>query len=133
MLREVQEELLRVFESEKEVLVAYIFGSHARGYVESESDYDIGILLSKTPESLLEYYLHLINKLSRILGDRVDLVILNTAPPTLIYQVIKYGKAIYIRDERARITFEAKATSEYLDFSRALMRYYECLIRQIQE
>ncbi|MCX8193604.1 MAG: nucleotidyltransferase domain-containing protein [Nitrososphaeria archaeon] len=128
MLGEIQEKLLKILESEEVIVVAYIFGSLARGYVKPESDYDIGILLSKIPENLLDYYLHLINRLSHILGDRVDLLILNNAPPTLIYQVIKYGKAIYVRDERARITFEAKATSEYLDFSRALKRYYECLM-----
>jgi len=49
----------------------------------------------------------------------------------LKHQVIKYGKIVYTRNEKERITFEARAESEYLDFSRALRRHDECLIKQI--
>lgn len=124
--------LAELFKSEEKILVAYIFGSRAKGSAISKSDYDIAVLLSETPQRLLDYYLHLINKLTEVLGDNVDLIILNTAPPMLKYQVIKNGRAIYIRNERARITFEARAIGEYLDFSRALRRYNECLMERIR-
>jgi hypothetical protein len=45
--------------------------------------------------------------------------------------VIKHGKIIYSQNEEARITFEARAQSEYLDFSRAIARYNECFMKQI--
>jgi len=95
------------------------------------SDVDIAILLSETPKNLFEYYLCMVNKLSGIVGDNLDLIILNTAPPMLKHQIIKYGKIIYTRDEKERIKFEARAESDYLDFSRALRRYDECLIKKI--
>lgn len=95
------------------------------------SDIDVAILLSETPKNLLEYHLYLVNKLSEILGNNLDLIVLNTAPPMLKHQIIKYGKIIYSRDEQERIIFEARAESEYLDFSRALRRYDEYLIKQI--
>ncbi|MGB9660257.1 MAG: type VII toxin-antitoxin system MntA family adenylyltransferase antitoxin [Nitrososphaerales archaeon] len=131
MQREILEALTRFFRSEDKISVAYLFGSHARKVNTSMSDVDIAVLLSETPKNLLEYHLYLINKLSEILRKDVDLIILNTAPPMLRHQVIKHGKVIYSRNEKARIIFEAKAESEYLDFSRAIRRYDECLIKQV--
>ncbi len=123
--------LAKLFEGEEKVLVAYVFGSYAKGVATPRSDFDIAVLLSETPQRLLDYYLHLINRLSEVLGDSIDLVILNVVPPALKHQVIRYGKPIYIRDEQARIVFEARAISEYLDFARILKRYDECLMRRI--
>jgi len=97
----------------------------------TESDIDIAVLLSETPQKMLEYYLHLVDELSQVLGNEVDLIILNTASPLLKHQTIKHGKVVYCRDEKARIEFEARAQDEYLDFSRAIARYEECLMKQV--
>ena len=131
MQKEDIEALKRVFEDDEKIVAAYLFGSKARETDVKGSDIDIAVLLSSTPEDLLDYYLNLLNKLSEILGDKLDLIILNTAPPLLKHQVIKRGKLIYARSERSRIIFEASAQCEYLDFKRAMERYYECLIKQI--
>jgi len=131
MQKEIMEALRKIFKSEEKISVAYLFGSHAKKLNTSISDVDIAILLSETPKNLFEYYLYMVNKLSGIVGDNLDLIILNTAPPMLKHQIIKYGKIIYTRDEKERIKFEARAESEYLDFSRALRRYDECLIKKI--
>jgi hypothetical protein len=72
-----------------------------------------------------------LDKLSEILENDVDLIILNTSSPLLKYQVIKHGKIIYSQNEEARIIFEVKAQREYLDFSRAIARYKECFMKQI--
>lgn len=130
MQKEIPEDLRTFLRSEKKVLVAYLFGSHAKKTHTTKSDIDIALLLSETPEKLLEYYLYLVNKLSKILENEVDLIILNTSPPLLKHQVIKHGKILYSRNERARITFEARAQSEYLDFGIAMARYDECFMKQ---
>lgn len=131
MQKEDIEALKKVFEDDERILAAYLFGSKARENDVKGSDIDIAVLLSSIPEDLLDYYLHLLNKLSEILGDKLDLIILNTAPPLLKHQVIKRGKLIYARSQRSRIIFEAFAQCEYLDFKRAIERYDECLIKQI--
>ena len=123
--------LAMLFESEKRVLVAYLFGSYARGLETPRSDVDIAVLLSEVPERPLEYYLHLEHELAKVLEMDVDLVFLNDAPPLLKYQVIKYGKLLFSRDERVRVMFEAKSLCEYLDFSRVLRRYDECFMKRI--
>jgi len=129
--KQANEDLETFFDKQDRVLVAYMFGSYARGRQTSRSDMDVAILLSETPEKMLEYYLHLIDGLSKISGNDVDLIILNRAPPLLRHQVIKHGKLVYCRDEKSRIEFEARAEDEYLDFSRAVARYDECLMKEI--
>jgi predicted nucleotidyltransferase len=57
MREEVIEALRRVFDDDERVLVAYIFGSKARGTDMESSDVDIAVLLSSSPENLLDYYL----------------------------------------------------------------------------
>jgi len=130
-LEDKVERLVTLFENEKNILVAYLFGSYARGYETLQSDVDIAVLLSEVPEKLLEYYLHLERKLAEALEKDVDLVFLNDASPLLKYQVIKYGRLLFSRNERVRVTFEAKSLCEYLDFSRALKRYDECFMKRI--
>ena len=125
--------LAMLFESEKRVLVAYLFGSYARGLETPRSDVDIAVLLSEVPERPLEYYLYLERELAKVLEMDVDLVFLNEAPPLLKYQVIKYGRLLFSRDERVRVMFEAKSLCEYLDFSRVLRRYDECFMRRVLE
>lgn len=131
MRDEILKDLITFLRGEKRVSVAYLFGSYAKKTRTADSDIDIAVLLSETPKKTLEYYLHLVNELSKILGNEVDLIILNASPPPLKHQAIKYGKIVYSRHEGERITFEARAQNEYLDFSRALTRYNECLINQI--
>jgi len=131
MRNDIPEDLTALLRKEKKVIVAYLFGSYAKKTHTRRSDIDIAILLSETPKKLLEYYLYLMNKLSKILGNEVDLIILNTSPPLLKHQVIKHGKIVYSQSEEARIAFEARAQSEYLDFSRAIERYNKCFTKQI--
>jgi len=130
-LEDEVKKLAMLFEGEERVLVAYLFGSYARGLETPRSDVDIAVLLSEVPERPLEYYMSLELRLAEAFGRDVDLVFLNDAPPLLKYQVIKYGRLLFSRDERVRVMFEAKSLCEYLDFSRALKRYDECFMRRI--
>jgi predicted nucleotidyltransferase len=125
------EALTVVFEKDSMIQVAYLFGSRCKGTNVPESDIDVAVLLAELPDEMLDYYLDLIGRLSEVLGDNVDLVVLNAAPPLLRHQVISCGKVIYSRDERARVEFEARAEREYLDFSRFKERYDERMMEEL--
>lgn len=120
-----------MFEDDVRILVAYLFGSRPRGLHTSESDIDIAVLLSERPPDMLDYYLDLMDRISGVLGDSVDLVVLNTASPLLKHQVTTYGKVLYSREEKSRVEFEAKAGKEYMDFNRRRARYDEALIEEV--
>ena len=122
---------VKAFEEDPRIQVAYLYGSRSKGNQTTLSDIDIAVLLSELPENMLDYHLDLMDRISKVMGDDVDLVILNTAPPLLRYQVIKHGTVLYSREEKTRVEFEAKATGEYLDFSRRRKRYDEGLMEEI--
>lgn len=109
----------QTFAGEQDVLLAYLFGSRARGNAGPLSDVDIGVLLTASHQDCgigSERHLALFRLVSSTLAtDEIDLVILNTAPVTLRYRVIVEGKVLFCRDDRKRILFEVETAGRYLD------------------
>jgi uncharacterized protein len=102
------------------VLVAYLFGSRADGRERTQSDYDVGVLLQEnlTREERSHWQLELIGRLMDAHhADRIDLVILNGAPPLLCYEVIRRRHVLFNRDDEARVTFEVRALQEWFDWA----------------
>jgi predicted nucleotidyltransferase len=95
-----------------EVTLAFIFGSFIGGRMSEESDIDLAILFKKAPD--LNNYMELKEKLSDSLKREVDLIILNTAPPIIKFQILKQG-LIFKQDERAYSDFFIQTIKEYDD------------------
>ncbi|GGI69781.1 hypothetical protein GCM10007112_03460 [Vulcanisaeta souniana JCM 11219] len=92
------ESLVRVF-TKYGVLLAFLFGSRARGDVREDSDYDVAVLMRD--QSNYEKMVSLIRDLAQVLGapaDKVDLVDLSKAPNELVYVVLRDGVLIYSAD-----------------------------------
>jgi hypothetical protein len=58
----------------------------------------------------------LVADLERAAGRRVDLILLDEAPPGLAYRVFQDGITLFERDHRAFTERKARAILEYLDF-----------------
>lgn len=107
------EAIRRVVESRADVRLAYVFGSAARDQARASSDVDIAVLLEPLPAPAdLD---RLATDLETVAGRRVDLVVLNTAPPLLAHEVIKTGQRLTCRSEAERVRFETHAAARYLD------------------
>ena len=108
---------------QKHVKLAYLFGSVAEGKEGKLSDVDIAVFLDESlskPERF-NLQLKLISGLTSILKtDRVDLVIMNDAPLSLNYEIIKANHPLVVRNKREKIEFEHGILFRYLD-----RRYYE--------
>lgn len=99
---------------------AYLFGSLASGNAGALSDIDIAVFFDDTitdgrgltysPECELS------SDLEQILGQPVDLAVLNTASVFLRYQVLKKGELLFCRSEKERIQFHEETIRSYLDF-----------------
>ena len=116
-------ELLKILEGQKYIKLTYLFGSVANGKEGKLSDVDIAVLLddSLSKKERFDLQLKLIGDLSAILKtNNLDLIIMNDAPLSLRYEIIKANYPLFIRNEAERIDFEAKILSAYLD-----RRYYE--------
>lgn len=112
----------------EDVLVAYVFGSTAKGKEHVFSDIDVAILLK---EPSLNKTMRIHSLLTELLGDRVDTLILNFAPPLLKYNVVKNGIRVLSRDEEARVSFEARALSEGLDEGFQIQKVRETIARRL--
>lgn len=107
-------------EPRNEILEAYLFGSTALGSPHADSDVDLAVYLADEPQvvsSSFGYAADLAATLMRALSlPRVDVVILNEAPPLLYHRVLRDGVRILSRDRRATTTRAGRALSRYCDY-----------------
>jgi predicted nucleotidyltransferase len=112
-------ELKPIFEQEPSIVLAYLFGSHARGQANSLSDVDVAVFLDGQPDNDLCFEVRL-NMTGRLMDhlhtNNVDVAILNQAPLALRYRVVRDGRLLFCRDNDAHIAFTAQTVSRYLDF-----------------
>ena len=105
--------------------LVYLFGSQATGRAGPMSDYDLGVLIARdaNQDQIQAEFSH---ELACVLNtDRIDVVVLNSAPIELTYAVIAQGERLYERDMFTRVEFEADTMSrygDYLPFLRALRK-----------
>ena len=102
-----------------EILEAYLFGSMATGATHPHSDVDVAVFLAdeRPMGSAFGYASDLAAVLMAALStNRVDVVVLNDAPPLLYHRVLRDGQRILSRDLRATTTREGCALSRYCDY-----------------
>ncbi len=132
---ELTAKLRGVLEAHKDVVVAYLFGSAARGELRPSSDVDVAVLISQAaePDSREATRASLQTSLQADLQEAahrpVDLVILNHASPDLIHRVLRDGVLLIERDRSARIRFEVRSRNDYFDVLPFLTRYREAALR----
>ncbi len=107
-----------------DLVAAYVFGSEGRGAAGPGSDVDVAILLGRQPARTLSGQPYeLAAELAELLGRRVDLVVLDSAPPDLAHRVLRDGIIVLDRDRAARLRFEVAARNAYFDLKPFLERY----------
>ena len=127
--------LASALSAEPDVVVAYLFGSVARGQARPDSDLDVAVLLDPEPIGVarIERQLDLMALLEPHTDREGQITLLNQAPPLLAYQVIKDGVRLCERDASARITFEVNTMKRYFDIQPMLAYQQEILFRNIKE
>jgi len=128
----VEERLRTYFEKEPSVSMAFLFGSRARGIERKGSDWDIGIYFRPQEyletETDIEYpeELRIWSDLIDILQtDDIDLIILNRAGSHLVYEVLRKGISLVIKDRNLYIDLLLKTSYEALDWWDFVKDYYE--------
>lgn len=120
---------------QSDVLVAYLFGSLARGQALPSSDVDVAVLIQPELdlEQSVELQLQLEMDLERLSQRPVQVTILNRATPFLAYQVIKEGLLIYERNKPERIAFQVYTLKIYFDLQPRLESLSQAAIKRIKE
>ncbi|GFN21817.1 hypothetical protein TAMC210_01330 [Thermanaeromonas sp. C210] len=86
----LENHLRELLASRPEIVFAFIFGSYARGTANNLSDVDIAIYVDQThmpPPGPYGYISNLVVELQQQLRRRVDIVVLNEAPPVLRFHI----------------------------------------------
>ena len=118
--------LRRAFKGrERGVAAVYLFGSVARGESHAGSDLDIAVVLEPAPErgTYESLRLDLRAELESELGQEIDFVVLNHAPPDLTHRVLRDSVLVIEPDPSARVRFEVRARNEYWDIKPYLDEY----------
>jgi len=111
----IEEKIKGALEKHKEILFAYIHGSFVEG--DDFHDVDMAIYLESEPASVLEYELQMETELRKEVGKYIfDVRVLNTAPLSFKYNVIKNGTILLCRNKDKRSNFQESTVSAYLDF-----------------
>jgi predicted nucleotidyltransferase len=115
MAKESQEQLINnicslLLEQCADIKLIYLFGSHAQGVANSESDIDIAILGKTKFDSVARWQLQ--SELANVLKNDVDLVDLLSASTVMQNQVIHHGICIYDAANYAAL-FEMQVMSMY--------------------
>ena len=96
-MEDIVNQLKAFFESETAISMAFLFGSAAAGREIEESDVDVAVWFHNAPS--LDNVSALQGKLESLLHRNVDLIVLNSARPTIAWEAMR-GKQLLIRDYR---------------------------------
>ena len=103
-------------EASGDIAFAYLFGSASTGERTPRSDVDIAIFLAPGADSHLAR-LTVARAAARQLGtDAVDVVLLNSAPLSLVGRVLMTRRVLMDRDPFARHRYESVQTRMFQDF-----------------
>jgi len=100
------------------IVYAIVFGSAVEGrYIEGESDVDIAVKLEKIDKSgVYSFFKSFTSDLDL---DNVDVVIVNFAPFSLVFDILSRGRVIFCKDELFENRLKAiKMYDDWLNFSR---------------
>jgi predicted nucleotidyltransferase len=104
------------FEAHDRGFVAvYLFGSVARGDAQRPGDVDIAVLRGSRKSGLERLETSTQQALEGRLGQPVDLVVLDDAPPDLAHRVLRDGILVAQTDRSKRVAWEVRSRAEYFD------------------
>jgi len=120
--KNIQKEITNCLRDENKIIFAYLHGSFLK---DRFRDIDICIYLNVdfSKKKVLEYELVLEDELSRRLSYPCDVRVLNHAPLSFRFSVIKHGVLLFSKNEIKRADFECLSMVEYHDFDFYRNRY----------
>ena len=113
---DVSKGIRQVLDDEPTVWFAFLFGSRGRGSARRGSDWDVAVYLddSLDDRQRLDIRRGLSARLTGPDGPRVDLVVLNDAPPLLAHRALK-GRELVNRNRDVYVRFFTRVMGEVED------------------
>ena len=118
MSTELEIRLAAVLRDHPEIVVAYLFGSRARGAPRKDSDVDVAVIFDAGTDAEARFQLRcrLSTSLASAAGvHRADIVDFEAAAPLLAHEIIRDGRLLFSRDEERRVRVVARQAMRYID------------------
>ena len=116
--KEVMNKIGKIISEVDYVSAAYVFGSYVHN--DDFNDIDVALLISREPDPYKRFKFEMMvaRELERQIKPRFefDVKILNHSPIEFQYEVLKKGKAVFLRDRTENVEYESETISNYLDF-----------------
>ncbi len=133
MTRVARQRIVACLAAHDEIVVAYLFGSSARGNGSPLSDVDIAVLWGEAPANPLRARAVLTEQLARAADKPVDVILLDDASPALAARVLRESEVLLCRDDDVRVRFEIDAMRRDLDTAYLRRSYDRTFARSIRE
>jgi len=91
-----------------EVIAVYLFGSYAKDTRKPISDIDIAVILENS-DSKIEA------EIGSLYSSEVDVVLFHRLPLHIKFEVLKYGKELFCRDDALLLEIKMRVLRDYLD------------------
>ena len=117
---EIVDKILERIKNHPKVVAIYLFGSYAKKEEKGISDIDIAVIL-KNPCKDDEA------EIGSFYGKNIDVVLFHRLPLHIKFEVFKYGKELFVKDEEYLFEVKLNVLREYLENS----KYYEFIKREI--
>jgi predicted nucleotidyltransferase len=118
----VTEQIKAVLRGQPDIIFAYLHGSFLKA--ERFRDIDVAVFLKNPASSTLQAEIRLETELAKVIKKfRVEIRVLNHAPLSFRYNVIKDGSAIVVVDDALRCEFVEATLRDYFDFAPFRKRY----------
>lgn len=117
-LEKALEKIRKVLEKRPEVLAAYLYGSHAKGYAREGSDIDVAVVLNPTfpkPRSYA-YMFDLEDEVNKSVPEfKVEVIPTAHMSYPLNFTAPLFGRLIYSRNDKLRVQRELHLENEFED------------------
>ena len=122
------ERLTGALEQVPSVRLAVLFGSAASDRSNSRSDLDVGVSLEAGCGALDTLSV----SLERATGRRVDLVVLDSAPPLLRMEIARKGRVLVEREPRLWAEFRAHAMIDWWDWAPTARMMHRTMLQRLE-
>ncbi|MEO0224181.1 MAG: nucleotidyltransferase domain-containing protein [candidate division WOR-3 bacterium] len=117
------DKILRKIKKNKNVVAIYLFGSYAKKESNPLSDIDICVIL-KNPNEKDEY------EIGSMYSQKLDLVLFHRLPLHIQFEVFKFGKELYVKDEEILSEIKFKVLRDFHERVRSFKMIRESILNE---
>ena len=125
----VSERVRPILEATPGIVLAVMFGSHARGTARPESDIDLAVRVGAMAPGELDLVLA---RLERATGMTIDVVYLDALPPLVRFEIARDGVLLLQRTPHTWPDFRAKAMLDWWEWAPFAQRFSSAAVARLR-